>query len=232
MPRLVELYPRAWRDRYEAEFADLLAERPGGTVRDRVDIVAGAFDAWIHPQVGGHAARRPADAPSGGRVLGAAAAVLGGVLLIVAAVGMRATEVNGQLGYKEVNGPGVALVLGMILVSLAAFAGSGTVSRSSRPGSRAAAAMLVGGLFTATPWPFLLVGFLGFAFAGMAFGAIAVFRGHQPLGALIALGSLLLTSMNTEDDRALLTIPLGVAWIVVGLASQRPAPVVAGPTTP
>jgi hypothetical protein len=221
MPRLIDLYPGAWRDRYAAEFADLLAERPA-SVRDRIDIVMGAVDAWIHPQVAGHARGRPAGAQRGGRVPGAAAAVLGGVLLIVAALGMRATEINAQLGYKDVNGPIVALVLGMILVSLAAVGGAAGAAPARRPRTIAAVAMLGGALLTAMPWPVLIVGFLGFAFAGVAYGLITALREHQPPGVLIAIGSLLLTSMNTEDDRALLTIPLGVAWIVVGLASLRP----------
>ena len=53
MNRLVGLYPREWRDRYEAEFLALLDVRPA-TFRDRFDIVRGAIDARLHPQV-----RRP-----------------------------------------------------------------------------------------------------------------------------------------------------------------------------
>jgi hypothetical protein len=50
MNRYVRLYPRAWRDRYEAEFHDLLAERrasPG----DAVDLIRGAVDAHLHPHL-------------------------------------------------------------------------------------------------------------------------------------------------------------------------------------
>ncbi|HET9344459.1 MAG TPA: hypothetical protein VFO05_02055 [Candidatus Limnocylindrales bacterium] len=50
MSALVRLYPRAWRDRYEAEFAALLEARPP-TFGDRFDIVLGALDARLHPQV-------------------------------------------------------------------------------------------------------------------------------------------------------------------------------------
>ena len=39
MSRLVRLYPRAWRDRYEEEFLTLLAERPP-TFADLVDTFA------------------------------------------------------------------------------------------------------------------------------------------------------------------------------------------------
>jgi hypothetical protein len=52
MTRLVRLYPRAWRERYEAEFLALLAERPPST-RDTLDTVGGAIDAHLHPQLAG-----------------------------------------------------------------------------------------------------------------------------------------------------------------------------------
>jgi hypothetical protein len=49
MTRLVRLYPRAWRDRYEEEFLALLAERPP-TLGDLVDTIRGAVDAHLNPQ--------------------------------------------------------------------------------------------------------------------------------------------------------------------------------------
>ena len=52
MTRLIGLYPRTWRDRYEDEFLALLAERPPDPL-DRLDIVRGAIDARLHPQVKG-----------------------------------------------------------------------------------------------------------------------------------------------------------------------------------
>lgn len=50
MNRLVRLYPKAWRDRYEAEFLDLLAERPANR-GDAVDVIRGAADAHLHPHL-------------------------------------------------------------------------------------------------------------------------------------------------------------------------------------
>ena len=49
MSRLVRLYPKAWRDRYEEEFLTLLAERPP-TFVDLLDTVRGAIDAHLNPQ--------------------------------------------------------------------------------------------------------------------------------------------------------------------------------------
>lgn len=48
---LLRLYPRAWRERYGDEFAELLSARPP-SLGDRLDIVRGALDARVHPQVG------------------------------------------------------------------------------------------------------------------------------------------------------------------------------------
>ena len=52
MSGLIRLYPRAWRERYGDEFLALIAERPP-TLRDRVDIVRGALDARLSPQLPG-----------------------------------------------------------------------------------------------------------------------------------------------------------------------------------
>jgi hypothetical protein len=47
---LLRLYPRPWRERYGEEFEDLLAQRPP-SVRHKLDIVRGALDAHLHPQL-------------------------------------------------------------------------------------------------------------------------------------------------------------------------------------
>ena len=43
---LIRLYPRAWRDRYEDEFVELMTGRPL-TVAAVIDIVSGAIDAGL-----------------------------------------------------------------------------------------------------------------------------------------------------------------------------------------
>lgn len=45
---LLRLYPRAWRDRYQAEMLAVLEDRPLG-LRTRLDLVRGAVDAHVHP---------------------------------------------------------------------------------------------------------------------------------------------------------------------------------------
>lgn len=235
MRRLVALYPRAWRDRYAAEFEDLLADRPM-TLRDQLDIARGAIDAWIHPQVRGHRITRATTAPrvgrSGGHLIGSATAVVGGGLLIVAGVGMYSTRVDPDLQYKRVDVAILTLILGMALVSVAAIVRSIGSVRESRPATTASVLMLVGALGTATPWPFLVVGLFAFTGASIAFGLIVAIRDHQAVGVLVAIASLLMTGVNTEDERALLTIPVAATWILLGLADLRPAArSIAAPTT-
>ena len=47
--RFAALYPRAWRERYGEELADVLAAGGLG-LRDRIDLLRGALDAHLHPQ--------------------------------------------------------------------------------------------------------------------------------------------------------------------------------------
>jgi hypothetical protein len=47
--RWLRLYPRDWRDRYEAEMTDVLERRPFDR-RTRFDLARGAVDAHLHPR--------------------------------------------------------------------------------------------------------------------------------------------------------------------------------------
>lgn len=49
MTWLVRLYPPAWRRRYGRELEELLTTRPA-SLGVAFDVVAGAVDAWLHPQ--------------------------------------------------------------------------------------------------------------------------------------------------------------------------------------
>jgi Rieske Fe-S protein len=83
--RLLRLYPRPWRDRYEAEVRSLLRER---RVRayDLLDLLRGALDAQLHPQLAPRlqlamfaaepAVSVPPLAPAYGRVAGPPARLL------------------------------------------------------------------------------------------------------------------------------------------------------------
>ena len=85
--RLLNLYPRAWRERYGDEFAELLTARPP-SVRDRFDIVRGALDARINPQVGSPRPERTAATRDrllaiGGVTAGALFSLWAGVIIAI-----------------------------------------------------------------------------------------------------------------------------------------------------
>jgi hypothetical protein len=50
MKALIRLYPRGWRARYGDEMAQLIADQPK-TIRLAFDLIAGAIDARLHPQL-------------------------------------------------------------------------------------------------------------------------------------------------------------------------------------
>ena len=76
MSRLISLYPAAWRARYEPELRAILEDRPP-SFRDRVDLVRGALDARLHPQLM-QPGTADLDMPPEGRAPGLAA-VAGGL---------------------------------------------------------------------------------------------------------------------------------------------------------
>jgi hypothetical protein len=79
-PAILRCYPRAWRERYGDELADLLA-REARSPRLALDLALGALDAHLHPQVG---AAGPSRAR---RALGVA--LLAGILVAAGYVGQH-----------------------------------------------------------------------------------------------------------------------------------------------
>ena len=69
MSFLLRLYPRAWRERYGAELADLLA-RERLTPRLALDLLTGALDAQLHPQLAARTAHKATGASGGATVIG------------------------------------------------------------------------------------------------------------------------------------------------------------------
>jgi hypothetical protein len=213
MSRLVALYPPAWRDRYGAELLSLLSERPPNLL-DRLDLVRGAVDARLHPQLTptGSGSRTPWTAGRRGAVL----AIPGGLLWIAASVGFYGAPIVPGLGYKD-SGPVVLLaVLGGLLSSLAALG----VARDwpGRPAVlvNTAIAGLFGAILLAMPWPWLAAGFYLVMIATILFGAM-VARGAGWPGPVLVIGAIVATAFNTENAQALLLIPLGLAWILFGV---------------
>lgn len=214
MSRLLGLYPSTWRARYEGELLALLEERPPSML-DRLDLVRGAVDARLNPQLVSPDAIAPDQA---GRWRRSGAAALGGLLWVAAALGFYTAPYVDGLGYKDSGA--------VVVIAAAAAACSGLAAllrargQGSRPLSGAAFMILIGAIGVALPWPILLLGFYSIVFGSLLFGLVAASR-LGPVWLLVSLGAFLAVGFNTEDTRALLLIPLGLAWVVVGALDVR-----------
>ncbi len=231
VPLLLRLYPAAWRERYGDEFAELLLARPP-RLRDRVDIVLGAVDARLHPQVG-RAATDPS-APrdrSAGALLVMAGALLTAWATLGASYAGRVgqpddTEAQSVLAIASSTGTLGAFMLAIALLLLA-----------SRYDQWIGSAGAVGGVLTGA----------GLVFASFGGGLVALFM----LGAgtvllavriqgrlvgkvsaavilaatLLAVGAFVAIAMNGWTDMTpfRLTVLYGPAWIMVGIDLKVPA---------
>jgi hypothetical protein len=178
MSRLTALYPTTWRDRYGDEFEAVLTARPP-SVSERVDIVRGALDAHLHPQVPGPV--RIPDRYGFGPLIGLASLV---AALLLAA--------NGPLHYDEYGTyrDGVAaipfFVLAMILLDVGLYR---VVLRlpdgAAWAGAAGLIAIVAGPTWAFMPWvvPIGLIFIVGVL--GLAVGARRA--GIMPAWALVVL---------------------------------------------
>ena len=207
MSRLVRLYPRAWRERYEDEFLGLIQDRPPSRL-ERVDIVLGAIDAWLHPQV--RRAASPEHGSSDTRGI-KVAAIVGGLAFAAGGVSI-ATARFGPDGYKDHDLGLVILIGGMVLTGIAAILAA-TDSRTRRTSGT----MIVGALAMVLPWPVLAVGFYTYVGASIGLGFLLLARGRVVGLVLVGIG-IALSWFNTETDWALVTVPVGILWIAFAIA--------------
>lgn len=221
MSVLVRLYPAAWRARYGAEFEAFLAERPP-SARDVVDILVGAVDARVSPQVASASGIR---IPWSSRVSGGSA-ILGGLLwcaVITLAVADR-SEADYTLP--------VLVALGLMLLSLPGR----YMRRYARPilvvvsAAALSFAVLSPGILPWGPWLLIPFGLIAGAFgpgafvlaaarAGLGSGArwrlVALVMPWFVIGLVLAASGLASGSIGGLALVASL-MPLGIAWMFVG----------------
>jgi hypothetical protein len=244
MSRLIGLYPGPWRARYEAELRDLLAARPP-SLAGRLDLVGGALDAWLHPEliVPGAADRRPST-----RVrLAGLAAVAGGVLWLAMTTTLVVVASTGRDADFTVAGWVVVL-----LMTVAAL-GATPAGRARGVGLGILLAGLLFGLGVVLPWglkplpvvPLLLIVFGGLLTittlrTGLSHGAqravVGVGFGLPFPVVIAALAGLLPYLPSTPGVLLSLLWVYGVAWLIVGgvllLGGGRRWPTPASPTGP
>jgi len=228
MSALLRLYPRAWRERYGDELMALLEDRQPSPL-DLVDLVRGAFDARLHPQLpGAQPAKSERKDPMSDRLPGVTA--IGGGLLFLAGVAMVGLAPLPSFdGYRETGLALPAILLGLPLIDVALI--SAAVRRRGGAWGRVdtwLAIFAVGSTAVSlTGWPGLMLGFLTLiAVTATVFARYLRNAGAPPLIVAVAVAATILAvSANTEDDRIWLMAPIGLLAVVVGLLSAlRPRP--------
>jgi hypothetical protein len=231
-PRLLRLYPAAWRARYGEEFAELLASRPPA-LRDRLDIIAGALDARLHPQV----AAVPAGIAGRARDRSVAAllVVAGALLTIWAAIGLsfagmwdgsEEATARSLLGVSYASG-----VAGAVLVAIA------LLLVASRYDSSIGAVGAVGGVLTGSGLVFASFGG-GFAALALLVGGTLMLAwrlrgrlvGTVPAVVLtvttvLVVGAFIAVAASGWSDLGpfWILVLYGPAWMLVGVDLRAPA---------
>jgi hypothetical protein len=196
---LVGLYPRAWRDRYGDEMAALIEVRMLRR-RDRVDLVRGALDAWLHP-------------PAPSRVPAIAALVGGGLWTVAAAAVVFQPAPPDWPGY-------IVEIVGLALVA-AGFLLVATLGCSLRTGDRAGRAMAVAVVLTIAGY----IGWIG-ALAATAAGVLdppslaatqtVAMVGTTLVGAALVRAGDAAVGLLVMLGPAAMLIPLTITWLVLG----------------
>jgi hypothetical protein len=230
MNRLIALYPAAWRARYGDEFGALLASRPRSP-REWVDIVVGAADAHLHPQV---------SPPSRVRDWFGIAPLIGLGFLALAVELMASGPVHyDEYGtYRDGAAALPFLVLAFVLLSIGLFR---IVDRlpGDASGSRFAGwtAIVVGPVWAFMPWVLplalaFIVGLLGLAVGARRAGLLPAWS-EVLLVALLAIPAGLMTAMLflpwyavrvAELNYLVILGPLAAPWLIVGLLLLRGYP--------
>jgi hypothetical protein len=204
---LLRLYPGAWRARYGDEMAALLEERQPDR-RERLDLIRGALDAWLHPPT-------PSLAPMLAALIG------GGLWTVVAAAVLAQPAPPDWPGYLAEIVP-IAVVAAVCLL----VAATACVLRAGEARSRAigfATGLVLVGHLT---W----IGMLGATHLGMVGGAPLAAAQALAMVGTIAVGLVLVRAHDEPIGFLLIAAPVamlvpwtvtwpafGAAWTAIGI---------------
>ena len=231
MSGLLRLYPRPWRERYGEEFEALLADRPP-TLRHQLDIVRGALDARLHPEIvdPSHQVDRWWLAP----LLGFAVFI---VALALVATGPVHYDAYGS--YRD----GSAAALPWLAAMLLLLTGIARIAMRAPEGASAtkvagSIAVASGLLFSLSPWASVLsLTFFGAIIAMMVGAArahvipawIPVLLGITLLPVVLAFATTMLlpwyTLREADVSPLLVFVPLGMMWPIVTLGLLVGSPI-------
>lgn len=231
-PWLVRFYPGSWRARYGVEFAELLAARPP-TLHDRLDIIRGAIDARIQPQVVDPPVRR--EVTAGDRVLAAAAVLAGGLFSTWAAIIVLLSPRWGEVGTVGNDVLALSYGAGLLGAVMATAVLVGLVHRHiadlRRPGT-IGALMAAGGFLAMTGG----AGSSALAVLLVVFGTLVMSPGlaravGRPVTAFVVgstafLGSAMFGFVGSGGQELLwlwMLAGYGPGWMLLGLSLGRGA---------
>ena len=228
MKTLLRLYPRAWRARYGDELLALLADRPA-TPLDLLDLVRGALDARLHPQLAGTSGESTErSVPMIDRLPGLAA-IGGGILVLIATALVAIQPVfNVGDGGRDLSMTMLLWGPGMVAIDLALLVA--TVRRPPATWSRAdswLAALAVGaGLVWFTGWPGIILAIWTFAAVTIA-TVVRYLRAVGAPGWIVAgsvFASAVIVAAHVDNNEVWFLAPVALLAILVGLGIVlRPA---------
>jgi hypothetical protein len=208
---ILRLYPGPWRRRYGPEVAALLDARPPG-LRDRLDLLAGALDAHLHPMA---AASWPVVAAASGGIAWTFAGAI--------ALGQPAPP----------DWPGYLAETLPVFVGAVPLLGLAAIGVSTRLGDRDPAAARLGRpivVGASLAW----AGLLAIATANLGAGAPLAIAATGVAAGLLLLGVALLAAGDGRPGLALLAAALclvipapwapvayGAAWTTAAVAQLR-----------
>ena len=221
MSAILRLYPRAWRERYGDELAALLEEHPA-SLADHLDLIRGALDARLHPQVPGVDVAPEQEIPVNQKVLGILAAI-GGLVWIVGVLTLFLLPRDPD-GYRDFSlawfgWAAAAALIGIALGEIGTRAGSAT---SARTGHIIAAAGLGSAGLMLMPWPVMVVGLFavqilvgGAAVRGARNGALPPWLALAFAAGAVGLFIGSMGVIQTDAGLALASL-LGLAAVLLG----------------
>ena len=221
MNAILRLYPRAWRDRYGEELAALLEEHPASW-SDQLDLIRGALDARLHPQVPGADVAPEQEFPVNQKLLGVLA-VIGGLVWIVGVLTLFVLPRDPD-GYRDFSlalfgWAAAAALIGIALGEIGSRAGSAT---STRTGHVIAVTGVASSALMLMPWPVMVVGLFavqilvaGAAVRGARNGALPAWLALAFVAGAMGLFIGSLGVIQTDAGLALASL-LGLAAVLLG----------------
>ena len=232
MSASLRLYPQAWRERYGDELVALLEERPASLL-DHLDLIRGALDARLHPQVRGSGATPGKESSVNQRILAIMAAA-GGVVWAAGLAAWLTSPMTADGGHDtSVVVPAIAVAITLMGIAVGELG-----TRPGNDGSRlvghaiAATSVVFSALILPSVWPLIIPPIFGFP----VLAALAAFRGVRNgvmptwLAIVISVGAIAAWmgfGGTTPDGAKWVGVLFGATFVLLAaqtlIAPRRPA---------